>query len=141
MINIDGSLIIQIVNFIFLIFALNVVLYKPIRNVLLQRKEKINGLEQGVETINTDAREKDESFAAGIKSARAKGLKEKEALLQTAAEEERQIVDKITEKAQANLADVREKIARDAAQVRETLLQQVGDYAATIGQKILGRAI
>jgi len=141
MVDIDRSVIIQIVNFIFLIFALNLVLYKPIRNVLRRRKEKITGLEEGVETLNGNAMEKDEAFASGIKAARAKGLKEKEALLQAAAEEEKEIVGKITQKAQADLAEVREKIARDAEEVRRALLEQVDEYAATIGQKILGRAV
>lgn len=141
MINIDGSLIIQIVNFLFLIFALNIVLYKPIRNVLIQRKEKISGLEQGVENLNGDAKEKDDAFTAGIKAARAKGLKEKESLLQDATEEEKQIIGKINQQAQADLAEVRGKIAQEAEAVRETLLQQVDDYANTIGQKILGRAV
>lgn len=141
MINIDGSLIIQIVNFIFLIFALNMVLYKPIRKVLIQRKEKIGGLENSVDNLNSDAVEKDEAFAAGIKAARVKGLKEKETLLKAAEEEEKQIVGRITQKAQADLADVRGQIAKDAEQVREALMQQVDEFANTIGQKILGRTV
>ena len=57
MVSIDGSLIIQIVNFIFLIWILNVVLYKPIRKVLIQRKEKIAGLEQKIDTAGNDIKE------------------------------------------------------------------------------------
>ncbi len=141
MVNVDLSVIIQIVNFIFLIFALNIVLYKPIRAILIKRNQKVAGLEQGVETLNSDAREKDEAFAAGIKAARAKGLKEKEILLQAASEEEKQIVGKITQKAQAELADIRGKIAIEAEDVGKALLEQVDDYATSIGQKILGRAV
>jgi len=141
MVSIDGSVIIQIVNFLFLIFALNVVLYKPIRNVLLQRKEKVAGLEDGVESLSNDAVEKNEAFEAGIRKARAKGIKEKEALLQAGAEEEKRIVDEITQKAQADLAEVRAQIAKEADEVRETLLSQVDEYAASIGQKILGRTV
>jgi F-type H+-transporting ATPase subunit b len=141
MVNVDLSVMIQIVNFLFLIFALNAVLFKPIRKILIERKEKITGLEEGVESLNDDAREKDEAFASGIKAARAKGLKEKETLLQAAAEEEKQIVGKITQKAQAELAEIRAKIAADTKDVKKTLLDQVDDYATTIGQKILGRTI
>lgn len=141
MVNVDLSVVIQIVNFIFLIFALNIVLFKPIRNILIKRKQKVDGLEQGVEALNSDAKEKDDAFIAGIKAARAKGLKEKEILLQEASEEEKKIVDKITKKAQAELTEIREKIAVEADDVRKALLEQVDDYATTIGQKILGRAV
>lgn len=141
MINIDASVVIQIINFIFLIWVLNLVLYKPIRKILLQRKEKVTGLEQGIDTFMADAREKDSAFAEGIKAARARGLKEKGALLEAAAEEERRIIDKINKKAQADLTGIRQKISKDAEDVKIKLQQEVGAFADAIGQKILGRAV
>ena len=141
MISIDGSLFIQIVNFIILIFVLNIVLYKPIRNVLLERNKKVVGLGESIETFNKDAKEKDDAFASGIRAARAKGLKEKEVLLEAASEEEKKIIAKINEKAQANLAEVRSNIAKDAEKVRAKLQKEVDVFADAIGQKILGRAL
>jgi F-type H+-transporting ATPase subunit b len=116
-------------------------LYKPIRNILIQRKEKIAGLDQNIETINRDAKEKDDAFASGIKEARSKGLKEKEALLQEGAGEEREIIEKINQKAQADLAEMREKIAKDAEDVRTSLQKEIDAFANAIGEKILGRAV
>ncbi|MBW2592590.1 MAG: ATPase [Deltaproteobacteria bacterium] len=141
MINIDVSVAIQVINFIFLIWILNLILYKPIRKILLQRKEKVTGLEQGINTIMADAGEKDAAFAAGIKSARTEGLKEKGALLAAAADEERRIIDKINEKAQADLAGIRQQISKDAEAVKIKLQQEVDAFADAIGQKILGRAV
>lgn len=141
MISIDGSIIIQIVNFIFLIWVLNIILYKPIRNVLLQRKERVADLEQSIEASRRDVEEKDEAFSLGIKEAKAKGLKEKEGLLQIASEEERKIIEKINEKAQADIANVRVKIAEDAESARKSLQQEVDTFADAIAQKILGRAV
>jgi len=137
----DGSFLIQVANFIFLIFILNIILYKPIRNVLIQRKEKITGLEEGIEAFDRDAVEKEDAFASGIKDARANGLKEKEALLTAAADEEIKIIEKINKKAQADLGEVREKIAKDAEDVKTSLLQEIDGFANAIGEKILGRAV
>jgi F-type H+-transporting ATPase subunit b len=140
MIKIDVSVFLQIVNFIFLILVLNAVLYKPVRKILLQRKEKVNGLEQSVKTFTRDAQEKDESYLGGIKEARAKGLIEKENLLQSASEEEKVIIDKINEKAQADLEAVREQITKDTRQVSVSLEKEIDSFAEAIRQKILGRA-
>ncbi|RZB34400.1 MAG: F-type H+-transporting ATPase subunit b [Desulfobacteraceae bacterium Eth-SRB1] len=140
MVSVDASVFIQIVNFIFLIFVLNIILYKPIRKVLIQRKEKITGLEQGIDAADKDAKEKDDAFMSGIKDARAKGLKGKEVLLQEASEEEKKVLEKINKKAQADLAEVREKIAKDAESVGKSLHQELDVFANEIGQKILGRA-
>jgi len=140
MINIDSSLFLQIVNFLVLIWVLNIVLYRPIRGVLLERKEKISGLEDGITSLDEEARDKDEAFISGIKSARAEGLKQKQSLIQAAEVEEKALISKINENAQAELVNVREKIAKDAEEVRNSLLQDVDRFATEIGKKILGRA-
>lgn len=140
MISLDGSLFIQIINFLFIIWALNVVLYKPIRKILIQRKEKITGFEQNIDAFNADAKGKDDAFTSGLKEARAKGMGEKEALMQTATDEEKRIIEEINQKAQAELAEVREKLAKDTESVRASMLEELDDIAIAISHKILGRA-
>jgi len=141
MINIDSSVFIQIINFLFLIWALNTVLYKPIRNILRKRKEKIDGLQQNIEAFEKDARDKDAAFYTGIKEARTTGLKEKEALLAKAADTEKEIIGRINQKAREELTTLREKITQDAQAVRSSLEKEVGQYAEAIAQKVLGRAV
>jgi F-type H+-transporting ATPase subunit b len=137
----DGSFLIQMINFVFLIWVLNVLLYRPIRRILAQRKEKIDGLELSIETSDKDALEKDEAFTAGIKEARTRGFKVKEALMQEATDEEKKIIADINTKAQAELAEVRDKIKKEAEVAREALQKEVGSFANQICQKILGRAV
>jgi F-type H+-transporting ATPase subunit b len=137
----DGSLIIQIANFLLIIWILNLILYRPIRNILRQRKEKIEGLELRIETYNEDSQKKDDAFASGIQDARTKGLKEKETLLQAAAEEEKQIIADVNTKAQAELVEIREKIVKDAEAVSASLQEKVDEFANDICQKILGRKV
>lgn len=137
----DSSFLIQMINFVFLIWVLNILLYRPIRKILAQRREKVDGLELSIETSHKDALEKDQAFAAGIRDARAKGIKEKEALMQQAADEEKKIIADINSKAQAELAGFRDKIKAEAAVARENLRKEVDSFANQICQKILGRAV
>ena len=87
----DISVLIQIANFLFLLWALNMILYKPIRKILLQRKEKVESFENTISIFDQDLQEKDEALISGQKAARAKGIKEKEALMQSAMDEENKI--------------------------------------------------
>ncbi|MCP4351255.1 MAG: ATP synthase F0 subunit B [Desulfobacterales bacterium] len=135
------SLSIQIINFILLIWILNVILYRPIRNILLQRKNKVSGFEDSIENLNKGADEKKEAFASGLKDARSKGVKEKESLMQAAADEEKEIINRINEKAAAELAKVKEKIVKDTEEVRVSLQKETDTFANEIGNKILGRAV
>jgi len=141
MVSVDSSLLIQIVNFLFLIWALNVILYKPIRNILQKRKVFVSDLEEGIKTADGDAQEKEQAFSEGIRAARTDGVDKKKAMLEEAAQEEMAIVEKINSKAQADLAEVKAKIAEEADSVRESLQAELDTFADAIGQKILGRAI
>lgn len=140
MVSVDVSLFIQLANFIVLIWVLNIILYKPMRSILAQRKQKVAELEQGVETSNSEAENKRVAFDEGLKEARLKGVQEKDALLEEAAGEEKKLMDEIAQNAQAELAQVREKISSEAQDVKASLEAQVDSFADAICQKILGRA-
>jgi F-type H+-transporting ATPase subunit b len=140
MVSVDGSLFIQIINFLFLLYALNLVLFKPVRKILLDRKEKMYSLEKGVERLSTRTDEKDVAYKDGIKSARTKGLKKKEAIVEQASQEEKEILEKITKNAQASLAEVRAQVAEETEKARIALEKEVDGFARSIGEKILGRA-
>jgi F-type H+-transporting ATPase subunit b len=141
MVSLNGTLFIQIINFLFLIWALNTVLYKPIRRILSQRNEKITGLENGIDQSDQKATEKDLALKSGIRQARENGLKEKEIFENEARSEEMKIIEKINEKARGDLAQIREKIVQEAEEARLTLLKEVDGFAEEISRRILGRAV
>ncbi len=141
MVSIDGTLFIQIINFLFLIWALNIVLYKPIRRILLQRNDKVTGLEEGIDRFEQDALEKDQALASGIREARKKGINEKAAFEDEAREQELKLIEKINEKTRADLAQIREKIALETEDARQSLLKEVDRFAEDISLRILGRAV
>jgi len=141
MIKIDYSVFIQIVNFLFLVWVLNLVVYKPIRKILGQRAEKMDGYSQRIATCDEESVQKDADYDSGLRDARAQGLGEKEAFLQEAKEEEREIIAKINARAQAEMAKTREAIARDAQKVQVELEKEIDGFAGSIGEKILGRAV
>ncbi|MBL0732385.1 MAG: ATPase [Desulfosarcina sp.] len=141
MVSVDGSVIIQIINFLLLVWVLNILLYKPIRRIVLERKNKFAGLERKIDTLNGSAKDSEDTYTLRLRDARADGLKKKMDLLAIAAEEEKKVIDSINKTAQANLLKVREKIARDTDSVRAVLQKEIETFADAIGEKILGRAV
>ena len=137
----DWTLFLQMGNFILLIFILNAILYKPIRQILIERKKKIQGYKEGIDTLQQDASESEKSFQAKVSEARQQGVREKETLKQTGQEEEKQITDEINRKAQAELEAVRAQIVKDAQNARRGLEKEIEVFSGTIFEKILGRAV
>ena len=61
--------------------------------------------------------------------------------MQSASDEEKEIIAKINKKTQADLEVVREQIKKDAGQVSVFLEKEIDSFAEAIRQKILGRAV
>ena len=139
MVSVDGSIVLQIANFLLLIWILNMVLYKPIRKILLERKEKMVGMQFDIDGSAQQVKSKEDAYADGVRQARAAGQKEKEMVMQAAADEEKAIIGKINETAQAELKDVRQKITQEMGTVKAALEDEIDAFADAIGQKILGR--
>jgi F-type H+-transporting ATPase subunit b len=137
----DWSVSIQIVNFLFLIFVLNLLLFRPIRKILQDRRERVKGMESAIDNAGKSVQDKTAAFEKAIRDVRAKGLKEKESLVKQAEEEERRQIESINAKALAELEEIRRKISADAERARQALQPQVGMFAKEITQKILGRAV
>ena len=55
----DASVLIQLINFILLILLLNIVMFKPIRNIIIRRKERIDGFSTDIETLTNSVQEKE----------------------------------------------------------------------------------
>jgi F-type H+-transporting ATPase subunit b len=141
MISIDSSVFIHLVNFLILIWALNTILYRPIRQILIKRKDKLIGLDHDIKTCVGDAEDKTFAFDAGIRQARSHGVKEKETILKAAAEEERRIIDEIGRKNQESAAEFQIKISENVEKVKATLLSETDVFAKIIVRKILGRVV
>jgi F-type H+-transporting ATPase subunit b len=139
MVSLDASLLVQIANFLVLLLVMNMVAYKPIRKILLERNEKVIGLQADIDGSAEQVESKSKAYAEGVRQARAAGQKEKEALIQVAAEEEKAIIGKINASAQAELKEVKEKISVEVGTVKTALEEEIDAFADAIGQKILGR--
>ena len=142
MINPDPiAIILSIINFLVIIWALNAILYKPIRQILIERKKMFSGLDGDIKASDAGVEEKERSIEAGLRNARATGLKEKETFLKAASEKERELLDKIARKNQEDLAGVKARIEKETEAAKSALLKEVDGFAEAISQKILGRAV
>ncbi len=137
----DSSTIWQIVNFLLLVAILNFILYRPIRNVIAHRKERMEDFKHNIDTFKRDVAEKENAIAEGMRRAREEGLKEKNSLIEEATAEEKKLIESIYQQSQKTLAETREKIAGDVEKVAGELQKEIDEFAAQIGSKILGRDV
>ena len=141
MLKIDYSVFIQIANFLILLVLLNIILYKPIRRILKQRKDEMEGLELRASDLQAKAAKDSKTLEESISGARREGYKEKESLKAAALETEKRMYQEATAKAGDQLDRARKEAEQKLAEIRQGLMQQVGIFSRELAEKILGRSL
>jgi F-type H+-transporting ATPase subunit b len=141
MIALDWTLFVQIINFLVLVYLLNMVLFRPIRRVLLERQARLNAYEDEIAGLGDNQQgilgEVDQQLAA----ARREGLGLREKLRQEGSQEESSLLEQVKKEVDAEWTKVEAKIKQDMAQAREALRAQAQDFATALSAKILGRKL
>lgn len=141
MVTVDITMVIQMINMVVLMFLLNGVLYKPIKKILQERSEKMQGMQNDVAKFEENARLRQEEVDAKMSKASGKAkaaLDAARAEAQAAGDEKmasiKAEVDQFKEK---QLADINTQI--DTAQTE--LKANLDGFATDMASKILGRAL
>jgi len=138
-IKIDATILIQFVNFFILMAALNFLLYRPLRNILRQRKESVEGSLQAAQALEGQIEEKMTRYQQQLQEAKAKGNQERSAMRQAAAEEEAKILGAAHEAATEMVKSVKGQVAAEAGAASKALKAETEAIAGQIATKVLGR--
>ncbi len=140
-ITLNKALFIQFVNFVLLIFILNALLYRPIRQAIKQREEKINQDREEANRLAKEAEIRLNEWNKGLEEAKKAGLEKQGELMKGAKDEERAIITKVREETEDFIKKMRAEMAKDMEAARETLKSQAEAFSLEIAEKILGRPI
>lgn len=141
MLKIDLSLLIQIANFLLLLFFLNIFLYRPIRRILDRRREETNSLQKTIEDYRDRSQKNEEGIEEGVVQARKAGFEEKETLKDEALVKEKSILHQAASSVEEKKENADRELGRKIADVRKNLEAQVAGFSQELAEKILGRSI
>ena len=141
MIAIDWTLYVLMINALVLVYVLNLVLYRPIRNALKERQAKLDADAAALARLNEQAQGVAGDIQENLNAARREGLTEKEARRQEGSQAEASLMEKVKKEVDAEWARVEKKIKEDMDKARKTLKGQAQSFAQVMAAKILGREI
>jgi F-type H+-transporting ATPase subunit b len=141
MIDIDWTLFAQILNFLVLVFLLNMVLFRPIRKILLERKARLAGFEEDITGLADNRLGILGKVDEELVQARREGLGLRETLRQEGSQAESSLLEQVKKEVDAQWTKVEAKIKKDVGKAREALQAQAQDFAMALATKILGRKL
>jgi F-type H+-transporting ATPase subunit b len=141
MIDIDWTLYAQLFNFLLLVFLLNVVLFRPIRNALRERQAKLLAQEADISLLTDQGQSLEDEIKEKLAAARRDGAGARETLKQEGAQAEASLLDEVKRQVETEWATIEKKIQADMAKARESLQTQAQSFAHLLATKILGREL
>jgi F-type H+-transporting ATPase subunit b len=141
MIDIDWTLYAQIINFLLLVFLLNVVLFRPIRKALRDRQAKLFAQETEINVLTDKGRSLEDEVKEELAAARRAGAGARETLKQEGAQAEATLLEEVKRQVELEWGTVEKKIKADMAKARASLQKQAQSFAQLLATKILGREL
>jgi F-type H+-transporting ATPase subunit b len=141
LIEVNFTLIIQMINFFLLIFILNKILYKPILKILEEREQRIEGQQQQAKKTIEDGLVILTDYNKKLYDAKIDAMNTKNAARNEASEQANGIIENSRKKAEEIIARMQQEMASEMAQAKKELDPELSVMAATIAQQILGRKV
>ena len=141
MIEINWTIWLQFANFFVLMAVLNVLLYRPLREVMNRRRETVDGSRLKARELEETIAEKMERYRARLQEARSKGAQEKAELRKEAAEKEAAVLGEARQEAADRLQSIKNRIAAEAEEAARALKSEAQTLANQVAGKVLGRSL
>ena len=141
LVNLDQSLIIQMVNFLLLLFILTKLLYKPFVAKMSERTEAIKKSLEEAQAARAEAQRQREEHAGKIQAAYAEAQSIRATALKEAADEQRRLVDAARAEAARLTEAARNEMAQDLRRARQELRQEVADLSIAVAEKLIHKSL
>ena len=141
MIELNFTLIIQLIIVLSLMGILTQILFKPFLSVLQERRNRIEGAEKKAKDLQQEAEELIERYREAIAAGQAQGAGIRDEIRKTSLAEETEILQKAMDQANRLIQEVKARIAEEARAARTDLRLQAQNLSREITEKILGRSV
>jgi F-type H+-transporting ATPase subunit b len=141
MIEINLTIVIQVLQFLILMFILNRLLFKPISQVMAERKAKINAWEEKTQKLQDSARVQLEKYENQLREERAQAQERQEQLTKELKKKEEENLRTVSEEAAGLVASAQRVIVEETERLRLELRQQAVELSQILAEKVLGRKV
>jgi len=140
MLDINITLLIQLVNFIVTLVVLNFLLIKPIRGIIRKRRDLASGMLADAETFTTEAAQKLKEYEASLARAREEAALAREASKNEAHIAEAAILETARKDALDFLNASREETKNAITQAMADMDARIPDLAQMAVNRLLGKS-
>ena len=141
MLELNYSLVLQIVLFVALWIALKRLWFEPAMRLIAERQRRSEGEVEKARALSAEVERLRRDHNAALQDAKSEVQREVAEIMRQAEAEQKQLIAQASDDAQRTLATVRARVAEDVAAARKTLSAEVGAIAHEVARRVVGRAV
>ena len=137
----DYTILIQMINFLVLLYVLNLILFRPIRRIVKERNQIIDDFTSEIASLTDGAQQSLDQFEHNILEAKKQGMAKVQEMKDEGEEEQAELLQTTSEEVQAKIEQARQQVSSEIQEARAQLQAQVQAFSVAVTEKILGRSI
>lgn len=141
MVSIDYTVVLQIINFLLLIFILNLLLYKPIVGIIEKRQKQFDDSQEEIKRLNQDVEKKMLEYEEKSRQAKLAAMELKTQAMAEGMEKAKSIIDAVRGEMPKLMEAFNEKLGKEVGEARKILTGQSQKISKEIAEKVLGRSV
>ena len=139
MIDINLTIVIQVVQFLLLLFVLNRFLFRPTINLIEEREQKITTWKEETKNFHESMQARLQSYESQIVEAKVDAQAQQELVTEELQKEEDKKLEAVSEEAVRIVVSTREKLQEETELLRGQLREQAEEMSQLVAEKVLGR--
>jgi F-type H+-transporting ATPase subunit b len=141
MVSLDYTTLVQIANFVLLMFILNTLLYKPILGVIERRKEQMEKSDGEVKRLRQEVEQKLAEYEEKVRLAKLEAMEQRNAIVKEGADLAKSTIEAVRSEIPVLMEQFSVKMGREVDTARAILRSQSRKISIEIAEKVLGRSI
>lgn len=137
MLDLNITLLIQLGNFFIALFMLNILLIRPIREIIKKRKAMMEDMSGEAASFEEQAAARLQNYKAVLDQARREASGNREESRTAGVKEQQLLVSEAQEKARSILAEARTALEAQAAAALSSLRTQTETLAGTLADRLV----
>jgi len=137
----DYTLLVQMGLFLFLVFLLNILLYKPILSIIDRRKKQLEESENEIRLFDENAEKKVAEYEEKLKQAKLRASEAKKEVIQEGANQAKNVIDAVRNEIPVIAREFQQKMDAEVAKAKAVLDGNSRQLSMEIAHKILGRPV
>lgn len=141
MVSLDGSLGLQILNFLLLILILHRLLYKPILAMIAKRKKQLEASEAEIRDLQQTVDAKMAAYEARLLEIKNEAMERKNGIVSEGTAEATALIEAVREELPGMMDRFRSRLEEQMATAKTTLTDRSLHLSLDIAEKILERRL